>query len=165
MKTVDAETSGGLHGDPMLPHPYRVQRLRQETSDTFTLELEPEGGARELSFEPGQFNMLYAFGVGEVPISISGDPTKPAVLVHTTREVGMVTRAMRKLKPWDSLGVRGPFGVGWPVEKARGADVVIVAGGIGLAPLRPALYQVLAARKYYGKVLELEAIASSSGTS
>jgi NAD(P)H-flavin reductase len=154
-KTAEVETSAGVHVDPMLPRPYRVQRLRQETSDTFTLELEPEGGARELEFEPGQFNMLYAYGVGEVPISISGDPTKPAVLVHTTREVGMVTRAMRKLKPWDSLGVRGPFGVGWPVEKARGADVVIVAGGIGLAPLRPALYQVLAARKYYGKVVLL----------
>ena len=154
-RTVELETAPVVHVDPMLPHPYRVQRLRQETSDTFTMELEPEGGARELEFKPGQFNMLYAYGVGEVPISISGDPTKPAVLVHTTREVGMVTRAMRKLKPWDSLGVRGPFGVGWPVEKARGADVVIVAGGIGLAPLRPALYQVLANRKYYGKVVLL----------
>jgi len=141
--------------DPMLPRPYRVQKVRQETSDTFTLELEPEGGARDLVFAPGQFNMLYAFGVGEVPISISGDPGKPAVLVHTTREVGTVTRAMRKLKPWDSLGVRGPYGVGWPVTEARGADLVIVAGGIGLAPLRPALYQVLAARKYYGKVVLL----------
>ena len=136
----------------MLPRPYRVQKVRQETSDTFTLELEPEGGARDLVFAPGQFNMLYAFGVGEVPISISGDPGKPAVLVHTTREVGTVTRAMRKLKAGGSLGVRGPFGVGWPVTQARGADVVIVAGGIGLAPLRPALYQVLAARNYYGRV-------------
>jgi NAD(P)H-flavin reductase len=139
----------------MLPCPYRVERVRQETPDTFTLDLAPENGARQLVFEPGQFNMLYAFGVGEVPISISGDPGKPGILVHTTREVGTVTRAMRKLKAGDSLGVRGPFGVGWPVTEARGADVVIVAGGIGLAPLRPALYQVLAARKYYGKVVLL----------
>jgi NAD(P)H-flavin reductase len=139
----------------MLPRPYRVQQVRQETSDTFTLELEPESGKSEFSFVPGQFNMLYAFGVGEVPISISGDPGKPATLVHTTREVGMVTRAMRNLKPSEWLGVRGPFGSGWPVTEARGADVVIVAGGIGLAPLRPALNQLLAARKYYGKVVLL----------
>ncbi len=138
--------------DPMVPRPYRVERVRQETSDTFTMELESEGGPRDLPFAPGQFNMLYAFGVGEVPISISGDPARRSVLIHTTREVGMVTRAMRKLKTGDSLGVRGPFGVGWPVKEARGADVVIVAGGIGLAPLRPALCQVLAARNYYGKV-------------
>jgi len=145
----------GSAADPMTPRPYRVQRLRQETSDTFTLELESEGGPRDFKFAPGQFNMLYAFGVGEVPISISGDPAKPSVLVHTTREVGNVTRAMRKLKPWDTLGVRGPFGVGWPITQARGADVVIVAGGIGLAPLRPVLYQVLAARNYYGRVVLL----------
>lgn len=139
----------------MLPQPYRVQRVRQETPDTFTLELEPEEGQPEMDFAPGQFNMIYAFGVGEVPISISGNPAKSATLVHTTREVGSVTRAMRQLKPFDGLGVRGPFGVGWPVTEARGADVVIVAGGIGLAPLRPALYQLLAARKYYGKVVLL----------
>jgi len=139
----------------MVPRPYRVERVRQETSDTFTMELESEGGPRDLPFAPGQFNMLYAFGVGEVPISISGDPARRSVLIHTTREVGMVTRAMRKLKTGDSLGVRGPFGVGWPVKEARGADVVIVAGGIGLAPLRPALCQVLAARNYYGKVVLL----------
>ena len=152
---IEVYTISSTTPDPMLPHPYRVQRVRQETSDTFTVELEPESGTRELAFAPGQFNMLYAFGVGEVPISISGDPRRPAILVHTTREVGAVTRAMRKLKPGDSVGVRGPFGAGWPVIAARGADVVIVAGGIGLAPLRPALYQILAARKYYGKVVLL----------
>ncbi len=151
---VEAPTAT-LLANPMLPHAYRVQRVRQETPDTFTLELEPENGTRALEFAPGQFNMLYAFGVGEVPISISGDPSKPTVLVHTTREVGMVTRAMRCLKPGDTLGVRGPYGSGWPVAQARGCDVVIVAGGIGLAPLRPALYQVLAARKYYGRVVLL----------
>ena len=153
-KPVEAQTAT-LLPDPMLPHAYRVQRVRQETPDTFTLELEPENSTRALEFAPGQFNMLYAFGVGEVPISISGDPAKPSVLVHTTREVGMVTRAMRCLKPGDALGVRGPYGSGWPVAQARGSDLVIVAGGIGLAPLRPALYQVLAAHKYYGRVVLL----------
>jgi len=152
---VNSHGQDGRATDPMLPRACRVERVRQETSDTFTLELAPENGAPGLVFAPGQFNMLYAFGVGEVPISISGDPAKPEVLVHTTREVGMVTRAMRKLKAGDALGVRGPFGVGWPVTEARGADVVIVAGGIGLAPLRPALYQVLAARNYYGRVVLL----------
>jgi len=139
----------------MAPRPYSVQRVVKETSDTFTLELRPEGGTPAMNFAPGQFNMIYAFGVGEVPISISGDPGKPGTLVHTTREVGAVTRAMRNLEPSDWVGLRGPFGVGWPVAEARGADVVIVAGGIGLAPLRPALYQLLAARNYYGKVVLL----------
>jgi NAD(P)H-flavin reductase len=141
--------------DPMLPRPYRVQRLREETRDTFTVELEPVSVNKGFPFLPGQFNMLYAFGVGEVPISISGDPSKPATLVHTTREVGAVTRALRKLKPSDMLGVRGPFGTGWPISEYRGSDLVFVAGGIGLAPLRPALYQVLSARKYYGRVVLL----------
>jgi NAD(P)H-flavin reductase len=99
--------------------------------------------------------MIYAFGVGEVPISISGDPVKNTALVHTIREVGAVTRAMRNLKPSHGLGVRGPYGSGWPVAEARGADVVIVAGGIGLAPLRPALYHLIAERQHYGRVVLL----------
>jgi len=173
--------------NPMLPHPYRIARVRKDTPDTFTLELDPvnsEMGAQEEecrgegvqgcrgeevtrspshpltpsplhSFSPGQFNMLYVFGVGEIPISISADPTKPKRLVHTTRAVGTVTKAMSKLKRGDVLGVRGPFGSHWPVEEAKGSDVVIVAGGIGLAPLRPALYYVLSQREKYGKVVLL----------
>ncbi|HUI43970.1 MAG TPA: FAD/NAD(P)-binding protein [Terriglobia bacterium] len=152
---IDAVSLAGLNADPMLPRPYRVQRLRKETPDTFTLDLEPSSAAAAMAFAPGQFNMLYAFGAGEAPVSISGDPAHPATLVHTIREVGAVTRALHQLKPSHTLGVRGPFGVGWPVAEARGADVVIVAGGIGLAPLRPALYHVLAARKQYGKVVLL----------
>jgi NAD(P)H-flavin reductase len=154
-KLGDVLNLAGEMPDPMLPRPYSVQRVRQETPDTFTLELEPDGEQPAMIFAPGQFNMIYAFGVGEVPISISGDPARSDILVHTTREVGTVTRAMRHLKSSDWVGVRGPFGVGWPVTDARGADVVIVAGGIGLAPLRPALYQLLAARKYYGKLVLL----------
>jgi len=154
-KPIDALALAPHAANPMLSRPYRVQKVRQETPDTFTLELEPEDKQPGMTFAPGQFNMIYAFGVGEVPISISGNPAQPNSLVHTTREVGTVTRAMRQLDVGDSLGVRGPFGVGWPVTESRGADVVIVAGGIGLAPLRPALYQLLAARKYYGKVVLL----------
>lgn len=137
--------------DPMVPRPYRIDRMRRETHDTFTMELKPAGESNGM-FSPGQFNMLYVFGVGEVPISISGDPGKQEMMVHTTRAVGMVTEAMRGLAPGSTVGVRGPFGRGWPVDEGEGSDVVIVAGGIGLAPLRPALYRVLARREKYGKV-------------
>src|SRR6476659_4666715 len=123
---------------PMVPHLYTIERTLKETHDTFTFELEPVGG-NTLTYAPGQFNMLYAFGVGEAPISISGDSARPETLVHTIREVGIVTQALRKLKRGDVLGVRGPFGSHWPVEEAEGNDLVIVAGGIGLAPLRPVI--------------------------
>jgi NAD(P)H-flavin reductase len=99
--------------------------------------------------------MLYVFGVGEVPISISGDPMRPQLLVHTVRTVGAVTRAICTLKRGAVLGVRGPFGSAWPMAAAIGKDVVLVAGGLGLAPLRPALYHVLAQRQQYGKVVLL----------
>jgi NAD(P)H-flavin reductase len=141
--------------DPMLPSPYRVQRVRHEVPDTFTLELEPEDGSDVPSFASGQFNMLYVFGVGEIPISISGDPAMPRPLVHTTRAVGTVSRAMRALKPGNVIGVRGPFGSSWPIQQAVGKDVVIVAGGIGLAPLRSTMYQITAEREKYGKVVLL----------
>jgi NAD(P)H-flavin reductase len=141
--------------EPMLPALFQIRAVRKETHDTFTLVLESANGRAEFSFRAGQFNMLYAFGVGEVPISISGDPTDSGVLVHTIRSVGTVTKAMRMLKRGDSLGVRGPFGSHWPVVEAAGSDIVIVAGGIGLAPLRPALYHILSQREKYGKVVLL----------
>jgi NAD(P)H-flavin reductase len=141
--------------DPMLPEPYRIERVRRETHDTFTLELRPVTGATTMSFAPGQFNMLYVFGTGESAISISGDPGVNDWLVHTVRAVGVVTRAMQKLKRGDVIGVRGPFGRGWPVEEAEGSDVVIIAGGIGLAPLRPVIYHVLANREKYGRFVLL----------
>jgi NAD(P)H-flavin reductase len=141
--------------DPMIPQPYRVNRVRRETSDTFTLELTPQNGAHIPPFAAGQFNMLYVFGVGEIPISISGDPDRRNTLVHTTRAVGTVTNVMQDFKPDDVLAVRGPFGAGWPVKEAPGNDIVIVAGGIGLAPLRSAMYQILSAREKFGRVVLL----------
>ena len=147
--------TAGLVPDPMLPMPYRIQRVRQETDDTFTLEILPEDSREGFSFAPGQFNMLYVFGVGEVPISISSDPDDAPLLKHTTRVVGTVTKAMRRLKRGDIMGIRGPFGTHWPVEEAAGRDVVIVAGGIGLAPLRPALYRLMAEREKYRKIVLL----------
>jgi NAD(P)H-flavin reductase len=139
----------------MLPTLCRIESVRKDTHDTFTVELVPHGDGGGFNFLPGQFNMLYIFGVGEIPISISGDPAKRDVLVHTTRAVGTVTKAMRKLKRNDVVGVRGPFGTHWPVETMTGNDIVIVAGGIGLAPLRPALYALLANRDKYGKIVLL----------
>ena len=141
--------------NPMLPNPYKVQRARWDTDDTFSLELAPSSGSDIPTFAPGQFNMLYVYGVGEIPISISGDPYRTDLLVHTTRAVGTVSRAMSKLKAGDMLGVRGPYGAAWPVEKAHGKDVVIVAGGIGLAPLRPAMYRIMARREHFGRVVLL----------
>jgi NAD(P)H-flavin reductase len=149
------QTAPKVVSDPMRPEPYRIQRLRNETDDTFTLELTGQNGRRPFTFKPGQFNMLYVFGVGEVPISISGHPTMKGTISHTTRVVGTVTKAMRKLKRGDTIGIRGPYGTAWPVEECEGRDVIFVAGGIGLAPLRPALYHVLAKRKRYGRVVLL----------
>ncbi len=141
--------------DPMLPQPFRVQTMRHETEDTFTVGLEPADGTGLASFAAGQFNMIYIYGVGEIPVSISGDPAEPRVLVHTTRAVGAVTKAMRRLKRGSMLGVRGPFGSCWPTAEAEGSDIVIVAGGIGLAPLRPALYELIAKREKYGRIVLL----------
>jgi len=133
-----------------VPRPSTIRRVVQETHDTFTLEVDAVDGAG--AFKPGQFNMLYVFGVGEVPISISGDPARPATVVHTTRAVGTVTKAMQALRRGHVLGVRGPYGQPWPLERAIGQDVVLVAGGIGLAPLRPALHQIATRRRDFGTV-------------
>lgn len=138
-------------GNPMFPRTYRVKQKRKELTDTFTLLLEPAGD-RVPAPAPGQFNMLYIFGVGEVPISSSGDPADTFRLVHTIRAVGAVTAAICEKKSGDSLGVRGPFGNHWRVAEAEGRDVVIVAGGLGLAPLRPVIYHMMAHREKYGRV-------------
>jgi NAD(P)H-flavin reductase len=135
----------------MVPCPYEVGRITRETKDTFTLIMRPAEGPA-MTFRPGQFNMLYAFGIGEVPISISGDPEKPEPLVHTIRAVGAATRALCSAKRGTVLGVRGPYGTPWPLEEARGKDVVIVAGGVGLAPVRPIIYHLLAHRREYGRL-------------
>ncbi len=138
-----------------VPYRCRVTERHQENDDTFTLELEPAGVRSHSAFAAGQFNMLYVFGLGEIPISISGDPDQPERLVHTTRAVGTVTRRMATLHEGDVIGVRGPFGTHWPLEELKGKDIVLVGGGIGLAPLRPALYQLVAQRGDYGRVVLL----------
>jgi NAD(P)H-flavin reductase len=132
-----------------------VRRVRRELSDVSTLELEASDGEGPVTFRPGQFTMVYVFGMGEVPISISGDPAKPDVLVHTVRSVGTVTRAVCAAKKDDVLGVRGPYGSGWPIEAALNRDVVIMAGGLGLAPLRPLVRAVLSRRGAFHRVVLL----------
>jgi NAD(P)H-flavin reductase len=127
---------------------------RRETHDTRTLVLQPLDDA-PLDFAPGQFTMLLAYGVGEVPISVSGDPATPEILQHTVRDVGSVSHALVTAPIGATLGVRGPFGVGWEVHRGRGSDIVIVAGGIGLAPLRPAVLEVCSDRGSFGRVLLL----------
>jgi NAD(P)H-flavin reductase len=129
-----------------------VAKSRREARDVVTLELEPTTGVSSFSFKPGQFNMLYHFAVGEVPISLSGDPENPLPIVHTIRGVGAVSRGLCSLDRGEPVGVRGPFGSTWPVEDAKGSDVLLIAGGIGLAPLRPAIYQLIAHREEYGRV-------------
>ena len=121
----------------MLPRRYRIRRIRRENPDTFTMELEASDPTDSASFAPGQFNMLYVFGVGEAPISICAKTRNG--LAHTTRTVGTVTKAMSNLRRGDVLGVRCPFGSCWPLREAAGRDIVMVAGGIGLAPLRAAM--------------------------
>jgi len=141
--------------DPMLPRPYLVRQVAKETPDIFTLTLEPENDPNGDMFLPGQFSMLWVFGVGELPISISGDPASPDRLVYTVRSVGQATHSLVSQRVGESVGVRGPFGAGWPAEVARNRDVIVVAGGIGLAPLRPLIYHVLGNRRDYKRLVVL----------
>jgi len=133
---------------PVLAH---VRTRRRETRDTWTLAIDAGG----LKFRPGQFNMLYAFGCGEIPVSVSGDPGMPGPLIHTIRAVGDVSRALTRLEPGDALGLRGPFGTAWPLAESGGNDIVVIAGGLGLAPLRPAIYRLIAERDRYGRIAVL----------
>jgi NAD(P)H-flavin reductase len=150
----DAAIADPGTADPMLPRVARVGRRRRDGPQVWTLDLAADDPAGA-GFVPGQFNMLTVFGVGEVPISLSGDPGEAGRLVHTIRAVGPVSTALAGLGPQAPVGLRGPFGTGWPMPEMAGRDVVVVAGGLGLAPLRPALYRLLAERGRYGKIVLL----------
>lgn len=140
--------------DPMVPEPARVLEASRESHDVVTLTLEAPPG-RDRTFHPGQFDMLYAFGVGEVAISSSGDPSRSDVLVHTIKAVGAATGALCLLKRDGVVGVRGPYGVPWPMDGLVGSDLILVAGGLGLAPLRPVVYRALENRSAYGEIVLL----------
>jgi len=153
MSMVDHLSPAAVH-DPMLPRRFRIGRTRQDTRDTYTFDLEPVDGA-PLVYAAGQFTMLDAFGVGEAPISISSNPLVLGPVEHTIRDVGVVTHALITAPTGAVLGVRGPFGTSWDVTDAAGGDVVFVAGGIGLAPLRGAILELIAQRDRYGRVVLL----------
>ena len=142
--TVDRGAAPGELG--MLPRPFEVRARRPELADCVTLEMAALDG-QPLDFAPGQFTMLYGHGVGEIAISISGDPAAPDTLVQTIRAVGAVSGALCGLTEGQRLGVRGPLGTAWPVERALDKHLMIVAGGLGLAPTRPIVYWALANRK------------------
>jgi NAD(P)H-flavin reductase len=143
--------------DAMLPHPAVIEEIQPEAYGvaTFSLVFTDPAQASTYRFQAGQFNMIYLPGFGEVAISISSNPGTPQVVGHTIRYAGSVTRALGRLKVGDMLGVRGPYGSAWPLGKALGKSLVIVAGGIGLAPLRPALFSILRHREDYGRVVLL----------
>src|SRR6476661_5298214 len=130
------------------PVPFRVLSRAHDTADTWTLELAPVSGSAP-SIAPGQFMMVYAFGIGEVPISVSGRPFTASTVVLTVRAVGAVTRAICATVEGSVLSLRGPYGNAWPVDSAAHGDVVVVAGGIGLAPLRPVVLHALEHRAHH----------------
>ncbi|KZS58723.1 FAD/NAD(P)-binding protein [Mycobacterium ostraviense] len=137
----------------MAPVPYRVRSRVVESPDAATLCLEPLDAVLPAP-QPGEFMMLYAFGVGEAAISISGDPTvTDGSITHTIRAVGAVSRALHDAQPGTLVGVRGPFGTTWGLDEAAGRDLVMVAGGVGLCPLRPAILGALADRSRYGRLM------------
>ena len=140
--------------DPMIPNLFTIKKIFWETDDTFTIEIESHDKSN-FNFKPGQFNMLYVFGMGESAISICSDPAKNKTILHTIHRVGNVTSKLSQLKKGDTIGVRGPFGSNWDVTKFYGKDVVIVVGGIGLAPLRPAIYSIFKERKKFNRIIIL----------
>jgi NAD(P)H-flavin reductase len=140
-----------------MPVSARILAVREENFNTrtYTLQFVDEELRKMYRFAPGQFNMVYVPGIGEAAISISSDPNCTDTLDHTIRLVGSVTRGVDRLKTNALVGLRGPFGRGWPLQTMEGKDVVIVAGGIGLAPLRPVVYWLLQRRDHYRRVVLL----------
>ncbi len=122
--------------EPMLPRAFRVAATTSETHDVKTLRLEPADGRPCLRFEPAQIGMIGLPGLGEVPISFSSDPDEADHVDCTIRAAGAITTALTSTAPGDVVTVRGPYGAPWPIHHARGHHLLVVAGGLGLAPLR-----------------------------
>ncbi|OGO30655.1 MAG: Ni/Fe hydrogenase subunit gamma [Chloroflexi bacterium RBG_16_54_18] len=141
----------------MQPYPARIAEIKPEAPgvSTYWLNFLDPGLQQNFNFKPGQFNMLSLPGIGEAAISISSDPSKKERVGHTVRLAGNVTRALGQMQSGDLVGVRGPFGTPWPVAENRGKDVIIAAGGIGLPPLRPVIYQIMQHREDFGRVVLL----------
>jgi len=135
-----------------LPKEAEVVRFIQESKTIFTLHLRLTDPLEHASYtyDPGQFNMLYLYGVGEVAISIVSDPEHEDLLIHTINRVGRVTKGLAKLQVGQRLGIRGPYGRGWPLREAEGQDVVIVSGGLGCAPVVSVINYMLRRRERFG---------------
>lgn len=149
--------------DPYLPTTAIIKGRRQESATIFTLDLSFTNPSlhSNYSFHPGQFNMIYLYGVGEVAISISSDPKENALISHTIRAVGRVTKALAKLTVGDFVGIRGPYGQGWPLKESCGKDVIIVTGGLGCAPVVSVISYILARRDQYGTLSILQGVKHS----
>jgi NAD(P)H-flavin reductase len=157
MSVAFAPLESRLQLDPMVPQPAVIEAIKPEAAGiyTFGLALSDPAAAQAFRFKPGQFNMLYLPGFGEAAISLSSDPNEPGRLGHTIRYAGNVTRALGRLKVGDLIGVRGPYGSAWPMEEGLGKNLVVAAGGIGLAPLRPVILGVMQKREAYQRVVLL----------
>lgn len=142
-----------MHHTGNIPKEAVIKKIEKQTQDTytFTLEFKDKEDRNTYSFLPGQFNMLTLPGIGEAAISISSDPANKNTIDHTVKKVGSVTGVLFNFKEGASVGVRGPYGSAWPMDKAKGKDVIIVAGGVGLAPVRPVIMHIFKNRKDYGK--------------
>ena len=150
--------------DPHFPHVALIDQRTQEAPSIFTLRLQYEdtGVQEAFEFAPGQFNMVTLFGVGEIPISIVNDPLDSHFFDHTIRVVGRVSEGMSKLQPGDRLGIRGPFGRGWPMERIKGKDVLLITGGLGCAPLVSVIRYLLRRRDDYGHIHILQGVKHSN---
>lgn len=128
-----------------LPYPARIIRMLPQISDhqLFQIRFDDEQKAKEFTYRPGQFVMLSVIGTGEAPFSISSSPTRPGIIELCVRRIGHVTDALFRQPPNALVGVRGPYGNGFPIEKLEGNDLLLVAGGLGMAPLRSLLWYAL----------------------
>lgn len=147
-----------LDGGP--PHAATIVARIQESPSIFTLQLRLDDAAAQAAyrFAPGQFNMLYLYGVGEVPVSIMSDPEERDVIGHAIRAQGRVTQGLARLRPGDKVGVRGPFGRGWPLQEMSGCDIVLVTGGLGCAPAVSVIHYVLRRRERFGKLVIVQGV-------
>lgn len=153
--TTAAAAVRGEPRDVLAPLAYTVEHRRRETHDTVTLTLVPAGTRGIGPFVPGQFTMLSVAGVGEIPVSISGADRPDGRIEQTVREVGAVSTAVCRSRIGGPLGVRGPYGRGWDLRSALGGDLLVMAGGLGLAPLRPLVLTALELRSRFRRITVL----------
>ena len=141
--------------NPYLPRTARIIRTLPQIPDhqLFQIRFEDEQIVKNFSYRPGQFVMLSVIGTGEAPFSISSSPTRPGIIELCVRRIGQVTDALFKLAPNTMVGIRGPYGNGFPIERLEGNNLLLVAGGLGMAPLRSLLWYALDNRSKFKDVI------------